>query len=253
MRNMKSSSLPSELPKILAGAVLGVLFTSPCLAQDTLIMKAGPERKGEVLSVTNRTISLQAGPAKTTVPLDQVVKVVKAPPADFTAAQEALKSGDYAKALPLIKAVTDKFFGLPSPWAETAAAELGDAYVGLNQIAEAEKAFEEFKKAYPQSINRANLGTAQIAIEKQNPAEAKALLAPIIEEAAKVAQAGGDKGATYGRAYYLMGRVEEAEGNSAAALQDYLTTVTLFYQDPAITAKAQQKADQLGQKSISVP
>jgi hypothetical protein len=42
-----------------------------------------------------------------------------------------------------------------------------------------------------------------------------------------------------------MGQVKESEGDLAAALEDYLKTVTLFYYDRTAVASAQEKADAL--------
>jgi hypothetical protein len=59
---------------------------------------------------------------------------------------------------------------------------------------------------------------------------------------------------TYGQAFYLMGLIHEHEGNLPAALQDYLRTVTLFFEDPATTAKARERADFLiNEKNVVVP
>ncbi|MEO8205452.1 MAG: tetratricopeptide repeat protein [Chthoniobacterales bacterium] len=251
---MKSSLLPPQLLKIFAGTLFAVLFIAPGWAQDTVIMKTNQERTGEVLSVANRTLRLKSGPAEATIPLDQVLSVTKAPPAEFKTAQDALKAGNYAQALPALKTLTEKFLGLPSPWAEEASVELGDIYIGLNQIPEAEKAYTDFQKAYPQSSSLANIGLAQLAVAKKNYPDAKAKLEPILAEAAQVPRAEGIKGANYGRAYYLMGEIRQAEGDNPGALRDYLTTVTIFNQNPMTTAKALEKANLLRkQKSVSVP
>ncbi|MEO6847533.1 MAG: outer membrane protein assembly factor BamD [Chthoniobacterales bacterium] len=251
---MKSSLLPPELPKIFTGVILGALFTVSGFAQDTLIMKNNQERPGEILSVTNKIIHFKSGPAESTIPLDQVASVTKAPTKEFETAQTALKDGDYAQAAPALKVITDKFLGLPSPWVEQAAAQLGEAYIGLDQVVEAEKAFASFQAAYPQSAALANIGLAQLAIAKKNFPDAKTRLTPIIEEASKVARADGVKGTSYGQAYFLMGQIEENEGNKPEALRDYLTTVTIFNQDPVTVKKASEKANKLKeQKSVTVP
>ena len=51
-----------------------------------------------------------------------------------------------------------------------------------------------------------------------------------------------------------MGMVHENEGAYSEALRDYLSAVTLFHDDRAIVAKAQERADVLvKEKQIIVP
>ena len=53
------------------------------------------------------------------------------------------------------------------------------------------------------------------------------------------------EGAAYGQAFYLLGQIHEQEHADQEALEDYLRTVTLFYQDSATSTRAQQSADAL--------
>jgi hypothetical protein len=51
-----------------------------------------------------------------------------------------------------------------------------------------------------------------------------------------------------------MGVILESEGNYPEALRDYLTAVTLFSEDQAVVAQAQQRADILiKEKKVIVP
>ncbi len=51
-----------------------------------------------------------------------------------------------------------------------------------------------------------------------------------------------------------MGVIRESEGNLPEALRDYLSTVTLFYEDQAVVAKARERADILvKEKQVIVP
>ena len=51
-----------------------------------------------------------------------------------------------------------------------------------------------------------------------------------------------------------MGMVHESEGAYPDALRDHLTTVTLFHDDRAVVAKAQERADVLvKEKEVIVP
>jgi hypothetical protein len=50
-----------------------------------------------------------------------------------------------------------------------------------------------------------------------------------------------------------MGMVRESEGQLPEALRDYLSAVTLFHEDKAIVAKAQERANVLIEKKVIVP
>ena len=103
---------------------------------------------------------------------------------------------------------------------------------------------------------RANVGQARVAFAKNNSAAVKQGLAPVAAEALKSpATVTRADGAAYGQAFYLLGQLEERDGAFQNALEDYLRTTTLFYQDAAATAAAQKSADALraAHKDLAVP
>jgi len=228
---------------------------APCLnAQDVIAMKTGQPRNGQILGMAGNNIRIKVGPVETSVPLDQAVSVTMAPPKAYNDALATWKSGDADKTLVVVKPLVETFRGLPTTWATRASALLGEVYLAKNQLPEAEAAFAAFQKAYPQSASLSDLGLAQLAVQKKDFASAKAKLTPIVAAAEKVALADPAKSAEYGQAFYLMGMVHEAEGAYPEALRDYLSAVTMFHEDQAIAAKAQERADILvKEKQVIVP
>ena len=186
--------------------------------------------------------------------MDQVASVTKDPPKGYEDAIKAWQEGDADKTLSLLKPVVEAFRGLPTEWAERAAALLGDVYLSLGQLPAAESAFAEFTKSYPNATSLSDIGLARLAVSKKDFATAKARLLPIVSEADKVMAAPAGKSAAYGQAFYLMGMVHESEGAYPEALRDYLSAVTLFHDDRAVVAKAQDRADVLvKEKQVIVP
>ncbi len=227
-------------------------------AQDRLFTKDGRVQNTQVLGSTGATIQIPAGTAGGVMgyPMANVLKVEKEAPADFTAAQKAYEAGDYAKALPAIKGVADKFKGLPVDWAQKAASQVGDIYVALNKLTEAEAAYAEFKKFYPGSgSDQTEVGMARIAVARQKYSEAKAKLEPIAAKALKEKSASVALGAVYSQTFLLLGQIAEAEKQFPIALENYLRTVTLFPQDRSAAAAAQEKADALRKNdpALAVP
>ncbi len=244
-------------PRASFFATLCCLATS-ALAQDAVILKTNVRSEGQILGVANNAIKIKVGPAETSIPVAQVASVTMKAPKAYDDAMAMWKTGDAQKTLPLLKPVVDNFRGLPVLWAQGASALLGEVYLSLDQIPAAETAFAEFQKAYPTATSVSDIGLARLAVSKASPsaadyATAKTKLAPIIEESKKAVLAESGKSSTYGQAYYLMGIIQESEKALPEALQSYLTTVTIFYEDQAVAAKAQERADALTKQQVIVP
>lgn len=246
---MKSSVSPRFLSTVCAA----LLCTGSLWAQDTVVQKDNQRREGQILGITGDNLKIKIGPAETSIPMAQVASVTKPAPKAYEDSLAAWQTGDANKTLSLLKPVVDSFRGLPTPWAERASGLLGEVYLTLNQVPAAEAAFGAFQKAYPQAGAAADIGLARLAVTKEDFATAKAKLSPIVAEAEKITIAPAGKNAAYGQAFYLMGMVRESEGAYPEALRDYLSAVTLFHEDKAVVAKAQERANVLIEKKIIVP
>jgi len=251
---MKASMSPRTLSVTKLALIAVVAMGTLVHAQDLVVQKDKQRREGLITGFTDGKVKIKIGPAETTIALNLIESVNKAAPKAFDDGLAAWQKGDANGALALIKPLVDTYRGLPTTWAERASALLGDIYLALNQLPNAETAFAAFQKAYPNSTSLADIGLARLAVEKKDFATAKAKLAPVVEEAAKVKVAPPGKNAAYGQAFYLMGTVRESEGDFPQALRDYLTAVTLFSEDQAIAARAQERADILiKEKQVIVP
>jgi tetratricopeptide (TPR) repeat protein len=227
---------------------------SMLIAQDFIVQKDGQRREGEILGVVDGKLKIKVGPAETGIAMEQVASVTKAAPKEYEEAIQAWQEGNANKTLSLLKPVVVAFRGLPTEWAERAAALLGDVYLSLDQLPAAEGAFADFATSYPNATSLSEIGLARLAVSKKDFAAAKAKLLPIVSEADKVVAAPAGKSAAYGQAFYLMGLVHESEGAYPEALRDYLSTVALFHDDRAVVAKAQERADVLvKEKQVIVP
>jgi tetratricopeptide (TPR) repeat protein len=244
----------SASPLCRAALLTLFLTTVSLLAQDLVIQKDNQRREGAVLGVTDGKLRIKIGPAETSLPMEQVASVVKAPPPQYEDALKAWQSGNAEKTLSFLKPVVETFRGLPTEWAERASALLGDVYLSLDQLSAAEAAFAEFTTAYPASKSLANIGLARLAVARKDFAGAKSRLTPIVAEANDIIATDAARSANYGQAFYLMGIVRENEGAYPEALRDYLKAVTLFHGDKAIVAKAQERAEFLiKEKQVIVP
>lgn len=217
------------------------------MAQDRITTKDGRTQEVKIVGVSGSNIQIQVGAGSIGVPMRNIASITMAAPPEFAQAEKAYDAKDYKKALTATKALVDKFKGLPVDWAREATGRLGDIYVALDQLPEAEKAYLDFQKIYggqggsPQS----EVGLARIALSKKDYAQAKSKLEPVTTKALSEKQPPANLTTTYSQAFYLLGQVNEAENDYPAALENYLRTVTLFYHDNTAAAAAQQRADAL--------
>ena len=218
-------------------------------AQDRLVFKDRHVENGKIAGFSNGAVVINVAAGQLSYNLSLLARVEAAPPPAFQSGYAAYEAGDWDKALAALKPVADQFKGLPVEWASQALAALGDIYIEKNQLPQAVAVFNDYRTLYPGGATgslRMNLAQARIAFAQNDFAKAEKQLLPLRDAALKhPAQTTRAEGAAYGQTCYLLGRLEERQGSYQAALVDYLRTVTLFYEDGAVTARAEQSADAL--------
>jgi tetratricopeptide (TPR) repeat protein len=185
--------------------------------------------------------------------LGQIQEVRKAEPPELAQGRAAIDAGELDKALGLIKAVADRYRGLPTAWASDACATLGNIYVNLGKIPEAEAAYADFEKTYPAATSVTSVGKARIAAENGKFADAKAVAEPLVADALTKKNVSRAESQLYGQAYYILGKVAEGEGKLPQAMENYCRTVAIFYQERAVVAEAEKRIDALRKKGITTP
>ena len=232
-------------------------------AQDRLVFKDNHVQDGRITGMNGNTVMIDvpttSGVGEIGYDLGLISRVDAPPPPAFQTAYAVYAAGQWDRALAIVKPLVDRFRGLPTDWARQAAGMLGDLYIEKNDVPKAEAAYNDFRRLYPAGAGgdlRSSLGMARISFAKDNAPLARQQLEPITRAAMKTpAEVTQLDGAAYGQAFYLSGQLHEREGNFQAALDDYLRTVTLFYQDGATASRAQKSADALraAHKDVSVP
>ena len=222
-------------------------------AQDRLEFKNSPPQAGKIVGMRDGSVlidvTLANGSGQMSYNLGLLARVVMAPPAAFQSGVAASQAGNWDRALADLKPLVDQFRGLPTDWAQQATGLLGDLYVEKKDLGKAEAAYNDYRRLYPEAAGgalRVSVGQARIAFARNNAAQARQQLQGITQAALKnPALVTKADGAAYGQAFYLLGQMQEQDHNEASALESYLRTVTLFYQDNATAMRAQQSADAL--------
>ena len=256
--NVRRSFLPHQFLfatvfTVLAGALV---LAESASAQHLVRMRDGRTTQAEVLGVSGTNLQVKVGAGTVGMPLANVASVEMPAPAGYAKAVEGFNSGDYVTALAETQAIVSKFRGLPTEWARQASGMLGDIHVALGNMSEAETAYTQFQEAYPgQGSLQSDVGRARIAVAREQYDDASNLLAPVAEAALQEKNPAGAPALAYSQAFYLRGRVKEASGDTAGALEDYLRTVAVFHHDPTAVKEARQRADALRQNNpeLTVP
>ncbi len=184
----------------------------------------------------------------------QVQKVVKAPPAEVARARQSIDAGNFEAALPLVKAVTDRFKGLPIAWAQESTGMLGNIYVSLDKLPEAEAAFVDFERLYGGTNSEgAKIGKARLAAAKKRYSEAREIASGIVTGALTKKNVTRAESQIYGQAYFVLGQCAEGENKLPEAMENYARTVAIFYQEPTIVKEAQKRIDELRKKNVTTP
>ena len=257
-------SLPARafvFRRFLPGAVALLAAAAGARAQDRLVFRDGPNHvvDGKIAGMKNGAVVINVAAGQVSYDLGLLARVDAAAPPAFQQGYAAYAAGDWARAQAALQPIVNQFRGLPTEWARQATAALGDIYIEQNDIPKAVAAYADYRTLYPGGAGgslRSNVGQARIAFAQKDFASAEKQLQPIREAALKrPAEVTRADGAAYGQACYLLGQLEERHGSYQAALQDYLRTVTLFYQDGQVAARAQKNADALraAHKDVSVP
>ena len=222
-------------------------------AQDVIVQKDGQRREGEITGVKADAVRIKIGPVETAVPMANVQSVEKVAPADFDAANELWRAGNAAGALAKLEPLTQKFSGLPTPWAERATSLLPELYISQSRAADAEAAFRNFQKLYPAAGSSSDLLLARLALAKKDSVTARAKLTPLVEAAKQTKLPAGADAVAMSQALCLMGEIQEDAGEKSEALGNYLLVTTIFKNDPSSATRAATRAEALEKEKVIVP
>jgi TolA-binding protein len=247
--------MKASIPRLwlLVATVSAAVSFSGAIAQDVILQKDGQRREGEITGVKADAIRIKIGPVETAVPLANVQSVEKTAPLDYDAATELWRNGNASGALAKLEPLSQKFIGLPTPWAERASSLLPELYISQGRTADAENSYKNFQKLYPSAGSGSDLLMARLAISKKDFATARAKLAPIVESSKQVKLPGGKEAVAMSQALFLMGEIQENAGEKSEALANFLLVTTIFKNDSSSLALATKRADALQAEKIIVP
>ena len=202
---------------------------------------------GDIVRVTADGVQIKVAIGEIMVPKSDIVRVEAPKPATFDTASAAFKAGKFQEAAAGFKAVTDRYAGLNTPWAEEALVRLGEANIGAKNFTEAKRAFDTFKTLYPNSSLAAGMDVkyARVLLEQKDVARATESLEGFLGPFLKRPFLTDDQEVAVAEALVLLGDCRLAAGQLDDALDNYLMVVTLYDSDAERTAEAASKAEAL--------
>jgi hypothetical protein len=227
-----------------------VAMAAPAFAQQPgahqLKLKTDPAAKvGTILSSDGRLIQFQTPAGSIAFPLANIETVSMSPPPEYDVMQKSVSQRDTEKAGQAALGLTAKYKGLPVGWMKTVYVTAISYLIGKD-LPKAKAMNAEMNQLYPGGGGlQAKVNGALISIEEKDMLAATDALVGVTQEALKAKSVPSENALAYSQAFYALGRVQEADGKLQDALENYLRTVTIFFNDPSSKAAAQERADAL--------
>jgi len=245
----------TQIACFLAVTVVALSFRA--VADDTVTKKDGSTLTGQVIGVSDGSVMIQSttsrgGIAKVPYALSDIKSVqMTVPPA--VAATSAAGTPP-ATVISSLEPVVKTFAGLPADWVVGAMAQLADAYSAAGQPDKAVGIYNQILALYPGSSYEAvaKAGKADMSLKAGKTDEALAAVQPMIDKANLDIAPSPTDGAVYAKAFLVYGQAKEKQNKPQDALEAYLTIKTMFYQNPALAAQADQLAKSLRDKNANL-
>jgi tetratricopeptide (TPR) repeat protein len=228
---------------LLAGAAVGQ-------AQDQIRLKSGEVISGTAVKFDDATKSLTFKFDKGTLSYAQgdIAEVTLTERPGVAEGRKALEEGTMEEVLAKWQEPVGQYLGVDNPWVLECAGGLGQAYLALGKVADAEALYGKMKNFYPTgpAALRAEVGLA-VASSGKDTAGLLAKLQGLegqLKEALRPLQAEREALAEF---YFARGEALEKKGDEKRALEDYLRVSILYPDPPSLGLRSAKKAEALRQ------
>lgn len=160
----------------------------------------------------------------------------------------AADAGKYAEALAVLKPLADRYMVLPVAWIQDAVVAIVRCHTELRQFAEADAVAKKLAESQPAQVNRVKPFLAIALAGQKKYDEAITALTEVVKAAVGKLVLTPAEARMFGQAYLTLGDCFAGKGDETKALECYLTTTVLYYQDEQSARIAQAKADDLKKK-----
>ena len=217
-------------------------------AEDQIRLKNGEVLKGQAVKFDEGSMTLTFKFAQGTLgyPSADLAEVRLEERPGVAEGRDAYTKGNWEEVVTRWKPSVDTLVGVDCPWVLECAGGLGQAYLALGKVADAEALYEKMKKFYVQgpAALRASVGLAEATSSR----DAGALLEKLkemegqLKESLRPMRADREALAEY---YFARGGAYEKKGDAKKALEDFVRVGALYPDPPSLGQRADQKAEAL--------
>ena len=217
-------------------------------AQDQLRLKSGEVITGTAVKFDDTTQSLTFKFDKGTLSYGQadIAEVQLKERPGVAEGRKALEEGKMEEVVGKWQEPVNQYLGVDNPWVLECAGGLGQAYLTLGRVADAEALYGKMKKAYPTgpAALRAEVGLA-VAISGKDSAGLLTKLQALeaqLKESLRPLRADREALAEF---YFARGEALEKKGEGKKALEDFLRVSILYPDPPSLGLRSGKKAEAL--------
>jgi len=217
-------------------------------AEDQIRLKNGEVLKGQAVKFDEGSMTLTFKFAQGTLgyPSADLAEVSLEERPGVAEGRDAYTKGNWEEVVTRWKPSVDTLVGVDCPWVLECAGGLGQAYLALGKVADAEALYEKMKKFYVQgpAALRASVGLAEATSSR----DAGALLEKLkemegqLKESLRPMRADREALAEY---YFARGGAYEKKGDAKKALEDFVRVGALYPDPLSLGQRADQKAEAL--------
>ena len=230
--------------------LLFFLILGPGWAQDRLRLKSGEVISGTAVKFDDATQSLTFKFDKGTLGYAQadIAEVQLQERPGVGEGRKALEEGKMEEVVAKWQEPVNQYLGVDNPWVLESAGGLGQAYLALGRVADAEALYGRMKKAYPTGPAglRADVGLA-VATSGKDTAGLLAKLQALegqLKESLRPLRSEREALAEF---YFARGEALEKKGDEKKALEDFLRVSILYPDPPSLGLRSAKKAEALRQ------
>ena len=229
---------------------LWLLWLVPGWAQDQLRLKNGEVKSGTAVKFDPATQSLTFKFDQGTLSYTQadIAEVTLKERPGVAEGRKALEEGNMEQVVAKWQEPVGQYLGVDNPWVLECAGGLGQAYLALGKVADAETLYGKMRQFYssgPAAL-RAEVGLAVATSGK----DASGLLTKLqglegrLKESLRPLRADREALAEF---YFARGEAYEKKGDGKKALEDYLRVSVLYPDPPSLGQRSAKKAEALRQ------
>lgn len=244
-----------QLVRAVSGIIAISAMVSMAMAQtagDYFFLKTGQRRDVVITRADSKNLYYQTPSGDAPMPWTSIrAEAGSWNLAERRGVKEALAgvdAGKYAEALPVLKPLAERYMVLPASWVQDVVVAIVRCHTELKQFSEADAVAKKFGECQPAQVNRVKPFLAVALAGQKKYDEAIAALAEVAKTSVGKLVLTPSEARMFGQAFLTLGDCYAGKGDDKKALECYLTTTVLYYQDEQSARLAQTKADELKKK-----